>query len=350
MCRFIFSRSLLTMVGFLYACASRETPVQLPVKPQVQAPVQSRTPLVPYWVAAVGGLRIRSQPSVDGEVVGLLEQGAEIELEESATADETTINGRKGFWRKYKDGWIFDGYLEPATRVYYAKHTAGIPAYSSPAVGTPVRTLNAGTPVVVSRYTLANASNSPGSEQASPDWIGGLFPKGGICDQTQTSILWVNKRDLRPAAPRYPFCSDTVKRNCLDPALKKFVMAGVVNDRQDCVYQTALTLYPEGEVISCPGKIGSWTLQADGSIAIALHTRFYRTTSYPGDPGLMMNRPALIYIRKVNANDLLFPADMQTYWPQWRENIRKGFFAGEDSGFLPVTPDGKPFASYAPEC
>ena len=83
----------------LFSCASHTVPQ--PAKPQAETSVQGKAPPALYWVSAVGGLRIRSQPSVDGEVAGLLEQGAEIELEEGASAHEATISGRQSYWRKY---------------------------------------------------------------------------------------------------------------------------------------------------------------------------------------------------------------------------------------------------------
>lgn len=347
--KYWLKKSAIAALFALCSCASSNT-VPLPAKPQVQTPVQGKGPPALYWVSAVGGLRIRSQPSMDGEVVGLLEQGAEIELDDSASAHEATISGRKGYWRKYREGWIFDGYLERARRAYHGNRTTGIPVYQSPAQGNPVRTLPPGTPVIVAAHTQPmGAFSSTGNEPANPEWIGGTISER-VCDYSRTDVLWVNKDDLRPAAPRWPFCTDSVKRNCIDPALKRYLMAGTVNDRQDCVYQTALTLYPEGEVISCPGRIGTWTLQPDGSIAVALHTRSYLARMGPGDTGIMITRPPLIYIRKVNVNQLRFPADMQTHWPEWRDYIRKNYFGGQDSGFLPVTPDNKPFAVFAAEC
>lgn len=241
--------------------------------------------------------------------------------------------------------------LEAARRIYYGNRITGIPVYQAPNRAAPVRTLPPGTPVTVAAdFTVTmGAFSSTRNEPANPEWIGGTL-SDRVCGFSRTDVLWVNKSDLRPAAPRWPFCTDSVKRNCIDPALGRYVMAGAVNDREDCVYQTALTLYPEGEVISCPGRIGSWVLQPDGSISIALHTRSYLTTMGPGDSGIMITRPPLIFIRKVNVNQLRFPEDMQTYWPEWRDYIRKNYFGGEDSGFLPVTPDNKPFAVFAAEC
>lgn len=332
----------LAVLASLCSCASGETlpPANSHVQPQ-----RSNGEPVAYWVTAVGGLRIRSQPSADSEVQGLIEQGAEIELDANGPTREATVGGRRGYWRRYKEGWVFDAFLERARHIYQPAAASGIPLYSTG--GQQVRMLPGTTPVVVSPYSALHAFRAdPSSQQA--EWLEGTLTQG--CEYVQGDTLRVKRADLRPAVPRWPFCSESVKRNCIDPALKDYVMAGTVNDRQDCVYQTALTLYPGGEVVSCPGRIGSWSLQQDGSIAIALQVRTYRTKMAPADEGVVITRPPLIQIRKVNVNNLRFPAESRAYWPQWKDNIRKDHFGGQDSGFLPVTPDNQPFAVFAYEC
>jgi hypothetical protein len=300
----------------LFSCKSGEQAVPDPAKPAAQDPVPMRI----YWVTASGGLRIRSQPSAESAVVGLLDQGAEIEVADSEK-HEATVNGRKGYWRKYGEGWIFDGYLEEGWRIYRSAPGRGIPIYSSAAIGSPLRVLRPDT-------LIRSSSTSRQVFSSAPGWIHGSF-SDRMCDYSGTEG-WISLADLRPSVPRQPFCSDSVKRNCIDPALKPFILGGSIDDRENCVYQSSIGLMPEGDVLSCSGKIGAWTLQADGSIAVAFHTRTYRVTMAPGDAeGIMITRPPLVIIRKVNLNSLRFPAEVPHRWPEFRENIRRALFSTE---------------------
>lgn len=81
--------------------------------------ISSTSPLLAdadiYQVTASPSLIIRDEPSVDGEKLGTIPNGEEIEILES-TDNEDTINGRTGKWVRLEwdgvEGYAFDAYLD----------------------------------------------------------------------------------------------------------------------------------------------------------------------------------------------------------------------------------------------
>ena len=95
--------------------------VDTAAQPQTQAPVQMQAPAQTQWhlnrtmyVNATSGLRVKSTPGAEGEILGALEYLAEVNVIMEAN-NIVTIDGVEGRW-VYIDrpitGWIFDGYLE----------------------------------------------------------------------------------------------------------------------------------------------------------------------------------------------------------------------------------------------
>jgi len=81
------------------------------VEPSENAPLTFLNKIM--YVNAPIGLRVRSLPSVDGEIIGLLEHMSEVII---AREDNyvVTVNDIEGKWVYIKtpiEGWIFDGFL-----------------------------------------------------------------------------------------------------------------------------------------------------------------------------------------------------------------------------------------------
>lgn len=68
-------------------------------------------------VTASNGLRIRSEPSLEGDILGILSYGEEIIVNKKSVNIET-IGGNKDYWYgiRNRNGWVFGGFLSEVFR------------------------------------------------------------------------------------------------------------------------------------------------------------------------------------------------------------------------------------------
>ena len=272
-----------------------------------------------YQVIAEGGLRLRSRPTVDSEVIEVIPRWTFFEAQESGSSSEEVIAGRRGKWIQYKNGWVFTGFLTASSTVFYPRSGATPHSYFKPSTGAEKFPWEDG-------FRLKSGTDLRHTDSDGETWRKVTYEFG-------YTIRWFRDSEMEAGVPAGGFCTSDTAENCLHPGLRQYVNGGPIEPMgcDDCF--RPIELFPRGEVEGCGQTLGSWKTHHDGSIRIEMRQSNYRCEDIHGRI-CNYRYPTKMLVKKVNLKHF-------SIRESHRKMLKESYLHGYDEGFLPVTMDGR---------
>lgn len=275
------------------------------------------TPVFQYQVIAEGGLRLRSRPTIDSDVLETIPRWSVFQTEGRSPHAEETIDGRRGEWIPLKNGWLFSGFLTSSATVFYPRTGTTAHSYFKPSTAAEKYPWEDGFKLV-SSYDLRHTDSN------GETWRKVTYEFG-------YAIRWFRESEMEAGVPATDYCISESSQNCLQPGLRQYVNGGSIQP-MGCECFRPVQLFPRGEVEGCGQSVGSWKTNADGSIRIEMRQSNYRCEDTQGQI-CQYRYPGRMFVKKVNLNRFSLKESH-------REELKTRVH-GYDEGFLPVTVDGQ---------